>query len=95
MLQDRHGNQADPVFRKFPKGYAAFVEELPGAYTQGATMEEARANLQEAVAMVCKRTATWRALNESEYTAGDHHEKWQTGFRDSPNQGVSGNVGAA
>src|SRR4051794_2979654 len=30
------------VFRKFPEGYAAFVEELPGANTQGATLEEAR-----------------------------------------------------
>ena len=26
------------VFRKFPEGYAAFVEELPGANTQGATL---------------------------------------------------------
>lgn len=40
------------VFRKFPEGYAAFVEELPGANTQGATLEEARANLAEAVALV-------------------------------------------
>lgn len=40
------------VFKKFPEGYAAFVEELPGANTQGATLEEARANLAEAVAMV-------------------------------------------
>ncbi len=40
------------VFRKFPEGYAAFVEELPGANTQGATLEEARANLVEAVQMV-------------------------------------------
>ena len=32
------------VFRKFPEGYAAFVEELPGANTQGATLEEAREN---------------------------------------------------
>jgi predicted RNase H-like HicB family nuclease len=38
------------VFRKFPEAYAAFVEELPGANTQGATLEEARANLKEAVA---------------------------------------------
>jgi len=28
------------------------VEELPGANTQGATLEEARANLKEAVEMV-------------------------------------------
>lgn len=40
------------VFRKFPEGYAAFVEELPGANTQGATIDEARENLKEAVAMV-------------------------------------------
>jgi predicted RNase H-like HicB family nuclease len=40
------------VFRKFPEGYAAFVQELPGANTQGATLEEARENLKEAVAMV-------------------------------------------
>ena len=40
------------VFRRFPEGYAAFVEELPGANTQGATLEEARANLAEAVDMV-------------------------------------------
>ena len=40
------------VFRKFPQGYAAFVEELPGANTQGATLDEARENLKEVVAMV-------------------------------------------
>ncbi len=40
------------VFRKFPEGYAAFVEELPGANTQGATLDEARENLKEAVEMV-------------------------------------------
>lgn len=42
------------VFRKLPEGYAAFVEELPGANTQGATLEEARANLKEAVEMVLR-----------------------------------------
>jgi len=40
------------VFQKFPEGYAAFVEELPGANTQGKTLDEARENLKEAVAMV-------------------------------------------
>jgi predicted RNase H-like HicB family nuclease len=40
------------VFRRFPEGYAAFVEELPGANTQGVTLEEARTNLAEAVTMV-------------------------------------------
>ena len=40
------------VFMKVPEGYIAFVEELPGANTQGDTLEEARENLQEAVALV-------------------------------------------
>ena len=40
------------VYMKVPEGYIAFVEELPGANTQGATLEEARANLQEAIALV-------------------------------------------
>lgn len=37
------------IFRKVPEGYIGFVEELPGANTQGNTLEEARANLKEAV----------------------------------------------
>ena len=40
------------VFQKFPDGYAAFIEELPGANTQGKTLEEARNNLSEAVELV-------------------------------------------
>ena len=40
------------VFEKYPEGYAAFVEELPGANTQGKTLEEARTNLTEAVELV-------------------------------------------
>lgn len=44
--------QFTAVFRKVPEGYIAFVEELPGANTQGATLDEARSNLEEAVALV-------------------------------------------
>lgn len=40
------------VFQKVPEGYIAFVEELSGANTQGATIEEARSNLAEAVTLV-------------------------------------------
>jgi predicted RNase H-like HicB family nuclease len=40
------------VYMKVPEGYIAFVEELPGANTQGETLEEARTNLEEAVTMV-------------------------------------------
>ena len=40
------------VFQKVPEGYIAFVEELPGANTQAATLDEARKNLKEAVAFL-------------------------------------------
>ena len=46
------------VFRKVPEGYIAFVEELPGANTQGATLDEARANLREAVELVLEANRT-------------------------------------
>ena len=46
------------VFRKVPEGYIGFVEELPGANTQGATLEEVRANLKEAVALVLEANRT-------------------------------------
>ena len=56
-------SQFTAVFLKFPEGYAAFVEEIPGANSQGATLEEARANLQEAVQMVLEAN---RELAEEE-----------------------------
>jgi predicted RNase H-like HicB family nuclease len=40
------------VYISVPEGFIAFVEELPGANTQGATLEEVRENLKEAVQMV-------------------------------------------
>ena len=49
------------VFQKVPEGYVGFVEELPGANTQGETLEEARANLAEAAALVLEAN---RALAE-------------------------------
>lgn len=56
------------VFRKVPEGYVGFVEELPGANTQGATLDEARANLQEAVELVLEAN---RALAELELGTAD------------------------
>jgi predicted RNase H-like HicB family nuclease len=49
------------VFMKVPEGFVAFIEELPGANTQGQTLEEARENLHEAVALVLDAN---RALTE-------------------------------
>lgn len=40
------------VYIEVPEGYIAFIEELPGANTQGVTLEETRENLKEAVQLV-------------------------------------------
>ncbi|KWT82650.1 type II toxin-antitoxin system HicB family antitoxin [Candidatus Magnetominusculus xianensis] len=40
------------VYHKSPYGYIGYVEELPGANTQGATIEETRKNLVEAVQLI-------------------------------------------
>lgn len=40
------------VFMPVPEGFIAFIEELPGANTQGETLEETRENLREAVQLV-------------------------------------------
>jgi predicted RNase H-like HicB family nuclease len=40
------------VFLKVPEGYVGFVEELPGANSQGKTLTEVRKNLHEAAQLV-------------------------------------------
>ncbi len=44
--------QMTAVFMACPEGFIGFIEELPGANSQGATLDEARANLKEAAQMV-------------------------------------------
>jgi predicted RNase H-like HicB family nuclease len=56
------------VFRKVPEGYVAFVEELPGANTQAETLDEARENLREAIALVVEAN---RALAEEALAGAD------------------------
>lgn len=46
------------VLQQVPEGHIGFVEELPGANTQVATLEEARANLAEAVRLVLAANRT-------------------------------------
>jgi predicted RNase H-like HicB family nuclease len=55
--------QLTKVFKEVPEGYIGFVEELPGANTQGDTLEEAQANLAEAIELVLD---TNRLLSEEE-----------------------------
>jgi predicted RNase H-like HicB family nuclease len=40
------------VFKKVPEGYIGWVEEVPGANSQGKTLEETPENLQEAIRLV-------------------------------------------
>ncbi|HYN87681.1 MAG TPA: type II toxin-antitoxin system HicB family antitoxin [Ardenticatenaceae bacterium] len=45
-------NTFTAVFEHDGDWWIGYVEELPGANTQGATLEEARENLQEAVRLI-------------------------------------------
>ena len=45
-------NTFTAVFEQSGDWWIGYVEELPGANTQGATLDEARENLKEAVALV-------------------------------------------
>lgn len=56
------------VYRKVPEGYIGFIEELPGANTQGRTLEETRANLREAAELVLEanRTLATQELDQEE-----------------------------
>ena len=56
------------VYLKVPEGYIGFVEELPGANTQGQTLEEARENLREAAALVIEAN---RSLAEEAAQGGE------------------------
>ena len=60
--------QLTAVYRRVPEGYVAFVEELPGANTQASSLEEARANLVEAVELVLDAN---RALAEESIQGQD------------------------
>jgi predicted RNase H-like HicB family nuclease len=48
-------------------GYVAFVEEVPGAISQGETLEEARENLKEALELMLEvnREKTLDGVDES------------------------------
>jgi predicted RNase H-like HicB family nuclease len=52
------------TFQKVPEGYIGFVEELPGANSQGETMEETKSNLLEAIELILEAN---RAIFHSDY----------------------------
>jgi len=64
------------VFREVREGYIAWVEELPGANSQGATLEEARSNLKEAVQLVLDAN---REIVRQDGSEGDIREPLRVG----------------
>lgn len=56
------------VFEKVDDWYIGYVEELPGANTQGRTLDDARENLREAVELILKSN---RELAEKEFSGED------------------------
>ena len=59
------------VFRKVPEDYLGFVEELPGANTQGVTLDETRRNLHEAIDLVLEAKRTLAEEGLAGQTEGD------------------------
>jgi predicted RNase H-like HicB family nuclease len=51
------------VFEEVKGGFIGYVEELPGANTQGKTIEETKRNLKEAIGLVLE---SYRQINEEE-----------------------------
>ena len=54
MIGERYAMESHftGVFQQVAGGWIGFVEELPGANTQGGTLEETRENLKEAIRLV-------------------------------------------
>ena len=51
------------VYKKVKEGYVAYVEEIPGANTQGSTLQETKKNIREALKLVLE---TNRKMAEKE-----------------------------
>jgi len=56
------------IFQKVAEGYIGFIEELPGANTQGRTIEDVRENLHEAAFLILEAN---RGLAEEEIAGKD------------------------
>ena len=68
------------VYRKVPEGYIGFVEELPGANTQGKTLDEVRVNIREAIAMTLEANRLLAEESVAEIQER-HHQRSESGGR--------------
>ena len=63
------------IYKKVPEGYIGFVEELPGANSQGKTLDEVKRNLREAIQLVLEANKMLREENTTE--SFDHKESFE------------------
>jgi len=57
------------VYEKIDDGWIGYVEELPGANTQGKTKEEVKDNLKEAVQLIVETNRELARLEFKEKTS--------------------------
>jgi len=63
------------IYRKVPEGYIGYVEELPGANTQGETLDEVKHNLREAIQLVLEAN---KMLREDSFSQNyDYKESFE------------------
>ena len=60
-------NRFTAILKKMDWGYVGYVAELPGANTQGKTIEETRSNLKEAILMTLEanRERAFASIDEN------------------------------
>jgi len=59
--------QFTAIYKKSGKWYLGWIEEIPGANTQGKTLKEAKENLKEALLLILE---TNKLLNKKELSKG-------------------------
>jgi len=50
--------QFTAIYKKFDNWYVGWVEEIPGANTQGKTLKEVKENLKESLALILETNKT-------------------------------------
>jgi predicted RNase H-like HicB family nuclease len=70
-MTDNRGMKLTAAYKQVGDWWAASIEEIPGVHTQGATFEEAKENLKDALQMVLEVN---RELAEKENSATRREE---------------------
>jgi len=76
------------VYQKVPQGYVGWVEELPGANTQGTSLPEVKENLKEAIALILEANRKLRGRRRVRLTFFVNRLR-----REAPGSGSTSGVG--